>query len=298
MNNQGFGQNNNFGGSAQQGNAMDMFIEDSVQASAGFGDLPKGIYACQITAAEYKQNTKQNGMLLSLELTVMLGDYTGRKIFDNYNLQHENATAQNIGQANYAKLNDSCFGKGTPRKRNPQELIGANVCIDYGPQRQKKNSNQDMYGAPQNDEPQEPQMEVKDRLPASAYKAPASYGQQQPQQQVQQPAKQFSHPQNHQTAFNNQQTQQPQGQFQGSGDAGNQQQQTHQQGGAVQNDAGTGAFGNNQGNGATPENNGQFNPAGNVSQQQQQQVQQQPQGQQPQNNGGGSPFGSGGFGNM
>lgn len=161
----------------QQGGGM--FVDNNQAPSAGNGPLPKGHYPVRITNAEYKENNSQTGWILAIENTVTDGHFVTRKIFDNYNMQHQNEIAQNIGQANYAKLCQSIFGNPQNRPQNPAALIGAEYVIDYGAQRKKKSTNNTYQ--PEADENEEATMEVKDRLPITSYNAGA---QQQPQQQV------------------------------------------------------------------------------------------------------------------
>ena len=287
----------------QQGGGM--FVDGNQAPSAGNGTLPKGHYPVRVTNAEYKENNNQTGWILALENTVMAGVFAGRKIFDNYNMQHQNETAQNIGQANYAKLCQSVFGNPQNRPQNPAALIGAEYVIDYGAQRKKKSTNNTYQ--PEADENEEVTMEVKDRLPVSAYNAAAH--QPQPQQQVmsqqafpqqqQQPQQQpaFGHQQAQQAQPVFQQQAQPQQQLQQQQPQGQgfQQQQLNvpdaaqagagnQQGATLQGSPGQGQNGNGQGNGAPQgDNSANANP-GNVN-------------QTPFNQGAGNGFG-GGFGQM
>ena len=290
----------------------DMQIDDNATPSAGFGDLPKGLYPVRITNAEYKQNKSQTGFVLSLEHTVTAGIFAGRKIFDHLNLQNSNEQAQNIAQSNYAKM---CQSIGCPRHRNPGLLLDAEYVIDYGP-RKKKQKHDNVYG----DEPADqeaPEMEVKDRLPLSA--AHASGQQQQPQQQAmpmsqpqqqqynQQPQQQQQQQYNQQQAqqqYNqqqqqpqqqqqfNQQQQQPQNQQQGGGFPGNdfnngQAQQQQQQPGNLQQAPQQGQNGNGPGNDPVQNSFGANGNPGNMN------------NGSPFNNGGGQGFGSGnGFGSM
>ncbi len=274
----------------------DMQIDDNATPSAGFGDLPKGIYPVRITNAEYKPNKSQTGFVLSLEHTVIAGTFAGRKIFDHLNLQHSNEQTQNIAQSNYAKL---CQSIGCPRHRNPGLLLQAEYAIDYGPRRKKQNDN--VYGEP---EQEAPEMEVKDRLPLSAAHGSSQPQQQampmsQPQQQQQAPQQQYNQqPQQQQfnqqqqpqqqQGFNQQQQQQPQQQFnqqQQGGFPGNdanngQQQQAQQQPGNLQQAQQQGQNGNSQGNDPVQNSFGANGNPGNMN------------GGSPFNNGGGQGFGS------
>ena len=305
MNQNNFGQNNGFGNNQQQnfGNQQQgqnqqfgnqqfgnqhqgggMFVDNNQGPSAGNSPLPKGHYPVRITNAEYKPNNNGTGHILALECTVLAGNFATRKIFDNYNMQHENETAQNIGQANYAKLCQSLFGNAQNRPNNPAALIGGEFVIDYGPQRKKKsNNNTYQPDAPEDDA--EPNMEVKDRLPISSYNHGANQPQQQQQQQVMtQQAFGQQQGNNQQGNFNQQQNQQFNNQQQGQGQQqnfGGNQQQTfqqpdnanngsqngfgNQQGGTLQGAQDQGQGGNGQGNGASQGDNTSNGNTGNVT---------------------------------
>ena len=278
-----------------------MFVDGSATADAGSGDMPKGRYPVRIVNAEYTQNNNKTGYVLKLECDVIGPEYTGRKVFDNYNLQHENETTQRIGQSQYAKLCESCFGRGAQRPNNPQLLIGAQFVVDWGLRRQKKRDND--YHT-ENEEA--PRPEVLDRLPLTAaqpqqqqpQQAPMNYQPQQPQQQQGYP--QQGYPQQPQGGYpQGQQQPQQQPQQQGYPQQGYQQQQP--QNGYPQQPQG-GNFPGNQGN------NQNYQPQGQGNEAQAGNGQGAPEGaasQGPQNDGGfagnvggQTPFGQGFPGTM
>lgn len=274
---------NQFNGGYQQNNVGGMFVDNNADVDSGSGELPKGRYPVRIVAAEYVENERKTGFILKLEHDILDGNYKGRKIFDNYNLQHSNEQTQRIAQSQYAKLCESAFGKGAARPTNPQLLIGAVYVIEWGKKRPKKRDN-DYH----TEEQEEQRAEVLDRLPVSVMapaqqqqQAPMNYGHQQQQQQYQQPQNQFNGGQqqmnnggNFQQQGNFQQPQnhqQPQNQFNGNQQNNFQQQEVNQQ---------------NQFNGG--------NFPGNQQQQQQGNFQQQGAGNEAQaGNGSGSFQGQG-----
>ena len=249
-----YGNQNNFqNGGQQQMNNGGLFVDNNADVDSGSGELPKGRYPVRIVAAEYVENERKTGFILKLEHDIIDGSYKGRKIFDNYNLQHTSEQTQRIAQSQYAKLCESAFGKGAARPTNPQLLIGAVYVIEWGKKRQKKRDN-DYH----TEEQEEQRSEVLDRLPVSVLapaqqqpqQAPMNYGQQQQQQQQpqngypqqhgypqqgyqqqpqngypQQPQQQYQQPQQPQNGYpQNGYPQQPQG----GNFPGNQQQQPQQ----------------------------------------------------------------------
>lgn len=244
------------------GNMPEMNVDMNEQPSAGFGLLDRGRYLLEITAAEYVQNNNQNGYVLKIQSMVNGGDFNGRTYFDNFNLQHENQTTQQIAQRDYAALCLAIFGPGY-RAKNPKELEGKKYLADidvYTPK--KKNQNPDMWN--QDSEQQKP--EPRNRV--TAY-MPFNGGQQQGQQPNNNP---MSQPQNN--GGNLQQQPQNNGNFQNNQNNQNmqmqnnnlQQQNGFQQNGNVQNQGGQFNGGFSQNNGGN--NGGNFsNSGGDVSQQ-------------------------------
>jgi len=88
--------------------------------------LPVGNYLCSITSAVEKNNSAGTGSMLSLEYVILEGDYAGRTIYDNLNLNHPNQKTVNIARASLKKLLEAI---GSPMAQNPAEILGADVGI-------------------------------------------------------------------------------------------------------------------------------------------------------------------------
>ena len=81
------------------GNLADLKFDASTEpASRQFGVLPKGEYVAAIVSSEVKPTKAGTGEYLSLRFEVLFGDYEGRMLFHNINLQNPNATAVKIGR--------------------------------------------------------------------------------------------------------------------------------------------------------------------------------------------------------
>ena len=74
------------------------FDANQVAPSAPQEVLPPAFYPVTITGSERKQTSKKDGYFLALEMTVIDGQYKGRKIFDNLNLENKNPQAVQIAQ--------------------------------------------------------------------------------------------------------------------------------------------------------------------------------------------------------
>lgn len=69
---------------------------ENIEDGGGFEPLPKGKYVAVITET-VQAESKAGDPMLKVTLEVIEGQYTGRKIFDQFMLQHPNEKAQLIG---------------------------------------------------------------------------------------------------------------------------------------------------------------------------------------------------------
>lgn len=80
------------------------FDATRVEPSTVMEALPAGQYLVEITKSETKETKAKNGSYLELEMTVLEGDYRGRKLWDRLCLQHVNQKTQAIARANLSAL--------------------------------------------------------------------------------------------------------------------------------------------------------------------------------------------------
>lgn len=69
--------------------------EDQEQS---FETIPAGNYMIRCTGAEVKDTKKGDGSYLQLELTLIEGEYEGRKVWGRFNLSNPNEEAAKIGR--------------------------------------------------------------------------------------------------------------------------------------------------------------------------------------------------------
>jgi len=73
-----------------------------------YENLPNGVYRLQVESAtvnEKNENTSQHAVSVSTTMEVLEPEqYAGRKFFMNYNVQHPNAQAQDIGNRQFQCL--------------------------------------------------------------------------------------------------------------------------------------------------------------------------------------------------
>ena len=82
-----------------------------------------------ITSSEWKETKDKTGGYLALKYEIIDGNYKGRIIFENVNLQNSNATAVKIAQETLAKISNA-IGKVTVQ--NSEELHNIPMSLKLG----------------------------------------------------------------------------------------------------------------------------------------------------------------------
>lgn len=95
------------------------FNAADVPPSDGFDPLPAGKYRAQIVASEMRATKDGTGQYLWLELEVVDGQCTGRKVFDRINLVNANPTAVGIAQRTLSAI---CRAVGILEPHDSEEL--------------------------------------------------------------------------------------------------------------------------------------------------------------------------------
>lgn len=89
---------------AKLGQRFDATAHDTEQRP-DYEELPNGIYRMEVTEADVAPTKSGNGTILKTVNKVLEPEeYEGRLLFNNYNLENANATAQEIGQRQFASL--------------------------------------------------------------------------------------------------------------------------------------------------------------------------------------------------
>lgn len=84
-----------------------------------YAPLPAGRYTAMIVKSETKSTKAGNGSYLSLEIDIVDGQYKGRKLFENLNLDNPNEQAVNIAKATLANI---CRAVGVLHPKDSSEL--------------------------------------------------------------------------------------------------------------------------------------------------------------------------------
>lgn len=70
--------------------------------------LPYGWYNLNITKSELKDNSTKTGKFISLEFTVLDGEYKGRKVWSNLNIKNPNQVTVEIARKTLASICEAC----------------------------------------------------------------------------------------------------------------------------------------------------------------------------------------------
>jgi len=95
------------------------FNAANVEPNVGFTPIPTDDYKMTITNSENKPTRAGNGSYLKLELTVADGEYIGRKVFANLNLDNPNPQAVEIAKGDLSAI---CRAVGVMAPRDSVEL--------------------------------------------------------------------------------------------------------------------------------------------------------------------------------
>lgn len=97
------------------------FDANTVDPNQAFDPVPAGWYTVQVTASEMKPTQNGAGAYLELEMTILAGEFKGRKLFDRLNLQNQNTTTVEIA---YKTLSAICHATGVIQVQDSQQLHG------------------------------------------------------------------------------------------------------------------------------------------------------------------------------
>lgn len=94
------------------------FDQAELNSAPSYELLPKGNYAAQIVNSEIKEN-RNGGNRLSLQWEIVDGQYAGRMVFQNININHSNPEVVRIGRQQIAQI---CAAIGRNAVNDSSEL--------------------------------------------------------------------------------------------------------------------------------------------------------------------------------
>lgn len=114
------------------------FNANDVAPSAPREVLPPGEYLIQAVKSDVKPTRSGNGTVAEYEYEILDGQFKGRRLWDRFNMRHENAQAQEIGQRQFSAL---CHAAGVMNVSNTEQLhfkpvIGVVKVRPAGPDKQ------------------------------------------------------------------------------------------------------------------------------------------------------------------
>jgi len=95
-------------------------LDTSVAEHSDYSVIPPGDYICQVDKAEVKPTKANNGWLLEVQLTVVDGSYTNRKLWDRINIINPSVEAAAIGKRTLIALGNAC---GYSTLGQPEDLL-------------------------------------------------------------------------------------------------------------------------------------------------------------------------------
>ncbi len=96
------------------------FDASTVAPSTGTPDpVPSGWYPVIIAQSGQKPTSNGDGMMLELEMTIIDGEYKGRKLFDRLNLKNKSEMAMQIA---YETLSAICHATNVIQVKDSQQL--------------------------------------------------------------------------------------------------------------------------------------------------------------------------------
>jgi len=95
------------------------FDANTVEPTTPFEILPAGKYVAQIVQSEMRDTKSGTGQMLWLELEIVDGEFSGRRVFDRLNLVNHNAKAQEIA---HRTLSAICRATGQMTVSDSEQL--------------------------------------------------------------------------------------------------------------------------------------------------------------------------------
>ena len=105
---------------------IDGFNANEVEPQSGFEPIPAGEYEAVITRSEEKTTRNGLGQFLQLEFEIVGGDYNGRKLWTNLNLQNPNARTVEFART---ELSAICRAVNVLQPKDPADLYNIPLII-------------------------------------------------------------------------------------------------------------------------------------------------------------------------
>lgn len=111
------------------------FNANNIEPQQALDPVPPGWYQCTIVGSELKPTANRNGQYIALEFQIGGGQYNGRKVFTNLNIDNPNPTAVEIAQQ---QLSAICHATGQLVVQDTNQLHGKPLMVKVGIEPQKE----------------------------------------------------------------------------------------------------------------------------------------------------------------
>ena len=121
---------------------LEGFDADQIEPNKGFEPIPSDDYEACITKSEEKPTSAGTGHFISLQFEIVKGDFKGRKLFVNLNLDNPNAQAVAIARGDLSAI---CRAVKVPRPKDSEDLHNIPLMIKVGQRKRKDNGEMENY---------------------------------------------------------------------------------------------------------------------------------------------------------
>jgi len=110
---------------------IDLSGIDTSMTGGDFAAFPAGEYRMMIVSSDLKKTKAGTGVYLKVQFTHAGGEFSGRHLWQNFNIQNPNPKAVEIALEHLASLSDACgLGRDFLRTDGTEALEGKMVIVD------------------------------------------------------------------------------------------------------------------------------------------------------------------------
>lgn len=106
-------------------------FKDDGERMGSFSPVPRGNYAAKCVKTSLHDTKSKDGKYLKCEWEILKGEYKGRKIFNNINIENPNSQAEEIAEKEIASMCDA-IGIRPSKFDNSEMIHGIPIEIEVG----------------------------------------------------------------------------------------------------------------------------------------------------------------------
>ncbi|MEN9923985.1 MAG: hypothetical protein RL268_111 [Pseudomonadota bacterium] len=119
------------------------FDASQVEPKGDYSPVPPGEYKVQIITSDFVETANRTGHMLKLEMEIIEGEQSGRRLYDRLNLDNPSAQAQEIGQRTLSAI---CHAVGKLSVQDSDELHMQPMIAVVGVKEARTGKDGRMYG--------------------------------------------------------------------------------------------------------------------------------------------------------